>query len=488
MAILKTVFDFILPKKKQKAGGSSYTDTFKPSSDEYLSLPEYKEHLDDIQSTRLSDDSQALLKTLFRTDPDTSAAVNAYLSLSDTEPTILVYDMNGLLSREGIKLCRWTLYSLFSIYDYTLGYQRKLSLREFKEQMGYMLLLRGSMGAELVFDKAMRPSSVRIVDMQTIKYKETASGEFKPYQKTNNTEDDIDLDIPTFFTSTFRQDPTTPYSYSFFTSAINTVAARANVINDLYRIMNYCGYPRIHVKVFEEVLKKNAPLAIRDNVPSLNDWVKREIDLISSKMTTLRPNSPIVHTDSMETSMLNEKNPGASLQVSEIINTLNSQNQAGLKVVATVLGRGQAGVNTASTETIVFSKHADSFNRPFEDLLSRMLTLAIRMQGFDGFVVVKYKDVELRPKTELENQMTMKQVRYQEMLSYGEITDDEYDLEILGRLRDEGLPALSGTRFLEGTGTSDVDTYDPKANDSPLNRELSDENDTAAKSNSVQPD
>lgn len=484
--IASALVEFVLPKKKNKAGGVAYTDSYKPGQSNTLALPEYQQYLSDIQDDRLSDDEFDLIDKLFINDPDCSAALNAYLTLSDTPYQMLVYNQDGELDKDGIKLAESIMNSLFTINDYSLGYQMKPSFREFKDEQGWMLLSRGAIGAELVYDKAMRPSGIRVVDMAYVKFKEEKIGEYKPIQKTESGSDEIDLDIPTFFTTKYRQSPATPYSHSFFAAAINTIASRAKIINDLYRIMNYTGYPRIEVKVVEEVLMKNCPKAYQNDEAKKAQWVTEQLTAITNRFVTLQPTSPIVHTDSAEVSIINEKMAGASLQVSEIIDMLNAQNQAGLKVVATVLGRGTAGVNTASTETIIFSKSADAFNRPMEDIMSRILTLALRIAGFEGYCEFKFDPVELRPALELENQKTMLQSRLMTQLSYGLITDDEFHLRVNGELAADGVPELSGTRFLEEQ--SGVDTSDPNADRSSLNRELAGENKTASKSNSIAPD
>lgn len=484
-SVLKSLVEFVLPKKKTTSGGKSYTNTYESGKTETLSLPQYQQFLDDIQDDRLSDDEFDLIDKLFVNDPDCSAAVNAYLTLSDTNYQMLVYNQEGELDRDGIKIAEGIMNSLFCINDYTLNYQMKPSFREFKDAQGWLQLARGAIGAELVYDKAMRPTELRIVDMATVKYTEKKIGEFKPVQKTENS-DSIDLDIPTFFTARFRQSPTSPYSHSHFAAAINTIAARMKIINDLYRIMNYTGYPRIAVNVLEDVLLKNAPKAVLNDEKEKIAWVNRQMNAITAQLTSLQPTSPIVHTNSAEVSIINEKMSGASLQVSEIVDCLNAQNQAGLKVVATVLGRGTAGVNTASTETIIFSKSADAFNRPMEDLMSRVLTFALRMSGFNGYCEFKFDPVELRPALELENQKTMLQARLMTQLSYGLITDDEFHLRVNGELAAETAKLLSGTNFLDGENI--VDTSDPTANRSPLNRELTPDNEKSSKSNSVQPD
>lgn len=445
---LNKLFEFILPKKKQKAGGVSWTDTYDESKkDSTLDLPDYVEHLNDISETRLTDNSIKLIEELMHTDPDVSAALNAYLTTAETEMLYKVTDGAGETSQEGQKLLESILYKIFDLSDYSLGFQSKPSLREFLEGLRYMLLMRGAIGCELVFDKTMQPCEIRNVDMNTIKYKETSSGNFKPVQETENVKD-LSLDIPTFFTARYKQNPTNPYNYSFFTSSINTIAARQVVINDLYRIMKVVGYPRITLKVFEEVLKNRAPKEIREDSKQFNTWINAQLRSVADKFDGIRPDQPFAHTDSIEPTILNQRQPGSGLQVSEIIDTLNAQNQAGLKVVATVLGRGESGVNTASVEARIFTLSAESVNGPIADIMGRILTLAMRMAGFDGKVKVWFRHAELRPDLELESLRIQKQTRLLKDLSLGKISDEYYNIEMYGFLAPDGSEELSGTRFL----------------------------------------
>ncbi len=484
---LNKLFEFILPKGKQKAGGISYTYTFDPSNTtEALTKPEYTDHLNDIQETRLSDNSLELIKTLIRTDPDVSASLNAYLTLADTPVEYIVRDSTGTVSRDGQKLLNSLMYRIFTITDYTLGYQSKPSFDEFISGLRYMALMRGSIGAELVYDKTMQPSSFRIVDMATIEFVEPSPGEYKPIQKTDNS-DDIDLDIPTFFTARLKQDPSDIYSYSYFTSAINTIAARQKVINDLYRIMNLTGYPRVVLEVVEEVLKNRCPKLYKDDPKTYNDWVNAQVSALANRFSNIRADQPFAHTDSVKPSILNDKNPGASLQVSEIIDTLNAQNQAGLRVVATVLGRGESGVNTASVESRIFSLSADSLNKPVADILSKAFTFALRMAGFDGFVTFRFKPAELRPDLELESMRIQKQTRLMKDLSLGIISDEMYVMEMYGEGVREGAPTLSGTHFLDGdndsSGEDSGEETPSTRRDSSLGRSLTPDDAESAESN-----
>ena len=475
------VFEFILPTKSSKAGGTSVTDTYKSGNTEVLSAPTYREHLNDIYSTRTSSDAQTLLKELFRTDPDCSAAVNAYLTTSNTDLIYTVKDSTGEYSQDGARLLQQTIDRITRRNDYTLGYQPKSSINGIRESLKYMLLLRGAVGAELIFDKMMLPSEIRNVDMYYVKWYEKKPGEFKPQQETTESGEKISLDIPTFFTSTFRQDPTSPYTYSYFVSAINVIAARQQVINDLYRIMNVTGFPRIDLTVMEETVIKNAPSNIKDKPEELKKWVTGIVQGVANSFNGVAPDQPFSHTDSIQAKMINDKNPGGSLQIEDIIATLNAQNQAGLKAVSAFLGRGNSGVNTATVEAQVFAMNAQELNEPIDYILSEVFTLALRIQGFDGIVEIKSRPVNLKPEIELEAQTVMKQSRLLEELSLGLISDEEYHLKMEGRIPLWNYPKLSGTNFR----SNKVNTADVSPNSDPLGRAITPDDDASARSNTI---
>jgi hypothetical protein len=398
-------------------------------------------------------------------------------------------------------------------FDYSKGFDFRPSWKELAENFRYMMLASGTLPVEMVLSKTFTPQEFRMIDPTTLNWKETQPGVKQPIQKTSDGKE-IDLGIPTFFVKFFRRDPTSLYTYSPFVSTINTIAARQQVINDLYRIMQLTGYPRMEVKVIEEVVTKNAPLDIKGDPDKLKAYVQSILGTLSTQVANIRPDQAFVHTDATEVGMINDKNPSMALDISKIIDTLNSQNQAGLRIMGTIIGRGNAGVNTASVEARIFSMIAEELNQPIADIFADMLTLAIRLQGSQSRVRVKFKPVELRPMTELEPQLVMKQSRLKSDLSLGIITDDEYCLEMYGRLSADGAPQLSGTNFLPGSSVNAVspldvaaanntdqstsnsktsqDSQTPNAkkvspNSDPLGKSLAPKGSNGAKSNGVKP-
>ena len=467
---LSNLLSIVLPRRVR--GGSSYTSSFSPdNTDQVLSAPDYRDHLRDLFTDRTAQDSRALMQRLFVQDPDVSAAVNAYLTAANTEPVFLVKDTNGQLDRAGQEMMNQIIQLITTRFDYSKGFQLKQTLRSINESLRYMTLLRGAVAGELVFDKRSAPTEIRIIDPTTLRWFEREPNKFVPQQEPTNSDEAISLDIPTFFVSFFRRDPTTIYSNSPFVSSINTIAARQQVINDIYRIMQVTGYPRMEVSVVEEVLSKNAPLNIRQDNTKLREWMNQQLNQIRNQISNLQADQAFIHTDSIKPSIMNERNPSNALNIDSIVGALNAMNQAGLRAMSTILGRGESGVNTASVETLIFSRNAEEINECLADFWSQLLTMAIRFYGSESHVECSFRGVELRPDLELENHRMMKASRLKNDLSLGIITDDEYHIEMYGRLRPDSAPILSGTNF-QDTPSISVDETRISPNDDPMGRAL----------------
>lgn len=471
----------ILPKGKLK-GGRSLTPTYNPSQ-KLLKLPTYREHLDDLYTNRQSTDSRDLLNTLVNQDPDVSAAVHAYLSIAGSADLVIyAYDANNQLDPQGIDLANQILEQMTVVSDYSIGYSNKPLLETLCSDMRYYLLLRGMIAGELVFDKQMVPSEMRLVEPSSINWNETQPGVYAPFQRPKSGGGTIDLNIPSFFITRFHQNPTDVSTYSPFVAAINTIAARTEVINELYRIMRVVGYPRLDISVLEEVLSQNAPATIRQNPQKIREFVEGEVAKVSAQIATVRSDQALVHSSAVTAKVINDKNPGAGLQIQGVIDVLDAQNQAALKVMPAVIGKGNGG-QVASTEARLFALACDSLNRPVGEHFSKSLTLAARLAGYQGRIVVKFNPVELRPVLELEPQKVMKSARLKQDLSAGLITDLEYHMEMYGRPPPDGTPELSGTNFLaQNAGAASVDASGVTPNSDPLGRSLAPEGGKSAKS------
>lgn len=473
-SILNGLGAILLPKGKGVKGGKGATPGYirgQPT----MSAPTYRDHLTDVYSTRTANDSRELIATLANMDPDVSAAINAFLSVAGSvDPMVTAYNEADEIDTDGIAMGQQLLAVLTTTNDYTLGYSDKPSVDSLCADHRYMMLLRGGSACELVLDKTYVPSELRTVDPATLTWNQTAPGVYKPVQTPTGSNEEIDLNIPTFFTSNFHQSPLGKYTYSPFVSAINTIASRTLVINELYRIMKIVGYPRVDVAVLEDVLMKSAPAAFRNQPDKIRGYVQAELNSIRDTIANLGSGDAFVHSNAIDAKIINDKNPSAGIQIQGVIDVLNAQNQAALKVMPAVVGKANNG-QVASTEARLFALNADALNRAVASLFTKAFTLAARLAGFAGRIEVNFPPVELRPRMELEPQLTMKASRLAQDLSRGLISDIEYSMEMYGRPPLPGAPVLSGTNFADPVPAAGVDASGVSANSDPLGRSLSGE-------------
>ena len=503
---LASLFQGLGLARKPPSVPVSASPTFKPAARTLmLQKPTYLEFLDQLYDTRQVGNSQQILKELFKTDPDVSAAVHSYLTLADTNLTIIARDETGEIDPDLTTKLAQLIQALIMPTDYLkTGFSFKENLRTLCTNFRYMLMLRGVIGAELIFDANLVPNRITQVETTQLIWYEETSGVYKPRQKQNGVVDytpqgpggfgagfGISLDIPSFFVAFHRRDPTTIYGDSMFVSAINTIAARQQVINDLYRIMTITGFPRMDITVLEEVLNNNAPPSIRDDANEMHKWATARLNEVANNFASLRADGTFTHFDSVSAKMLNDKSPGAGIDISGVISTLDSQNQSALKTMATVIGRGSAaGTNTASVEARIAAMNADCLNLPVKQLLDQVFTYLLNVWGLAGRADCMFAPAELRPVTELEPQLTLKASRLQAELSLGTITDMEYHMWMHGRLPPAGAPKLSGTGFAQSWGAAanvDVSNVSPNANGGSLDKSLvaPGKGATAVKSNGV---
>ncbi len=482
--ILDGLGTILLPKGKGKAGGAGFTPTFNPTQP-VLAAPQYRDHLTDVYTSRVANDSRTLIATLANMDPDVSAAINAFLSVAGSvDPIVYAYGPDDAIDVAGIALGQQLLALLTTDNDYTLGFSAKATVDGLCTDLRYMTLLRGGTAIELVLDKKYVPSEIRNIDLATVIWNQTAAGKFKPQQLPKGSNTKIDMDIPTFFTSTFHQSPLDVYTYSPFVSAINTIASRQLVINELYRIMKIVGYPRVDITILEETLANSAPAAFRNQPDKIRAFVEQEMGRIRSTIAGLGSADAFVHSSAVTAQVINDKNPSAGIQIQGVIDVLNAQNQAALKVMPAVVGKANNG-QVASTEARLFAINSDALNRSIAGPLTRLLTLAARLTGYQGRIEVVFPPVELRPDLELEPQKTMKSSRLKMDLSVGLIDDIEYSMQMYGRPPLPGAPVLSGTNFMEPAPAASVDASDQSPNGDPLGRGMATPGGKSAKSNAV---
>ena len=222
----------ILLPTSGNTGGRALTPSYDPQqSDQAIGAPETDMHLRDLMNERASTEDDELIATLMQYDPDVGAAVGAFLTLSNTTMRYIAKTPEGEIDSDAIDKISQLMTQISYPVDYAVGFSSDRLLKTRNQALRYMLLKRGSVAVEMILDDMFGVSDVRNIDTKSLEWYEKQPGFLTPVQKIDS--DEVDLNIPTFFYASHRQDPNSPYSKSMFISVINTVYARGQIVNDL---------------------------------------------------------------------------------------------------------------------------------------------------------------------------------------------------------------------------------------------------------------
>lgn len=402
----------------------------------------------DISNYRSSGDTRTVIRDFVASNPDLSATRASYLRVGIPQDyTIIARDLDGQINPDATKLAQEILRRITFLGDPTLGYNPVTDLQSLSESLAIEGLQYGGMALELVLDKMRAPTYLNAVSVTKIEWLEENDGVY-PVQVTGGER--RKLDIPTFFYVSIDQDLLSPYSTSYFESAIQAVLADTQFMNNLrgaiYRTLN----PRLMATIVEDKIKASCPPEIVNDPEAYAAFCTNVVESINTMLSDLTPDDALASFDSVTYSVLGEK---GSSNITDALSTMQklveSKVAAGAKTMPAVMGRDSAG-GAASTTAMLFLKNADVIRRKLNLLYSRALTVGCRLMAQDVVVEFKYAELDLRPSSELEAYKSMQQSRILELLSIGFLTDESACIQLTGNLPPDGFTPLSGTMFKAG--------------------------------------
>jgi hypothetical protein len=428
----------------------SYLKTAKPDQSSSLTRTDRRLHSTNIESYRNTPDSRKVIRDYVAASPDLSAAVSAYLRTAITKNFVAVArDLDGKFNKEATALLQQLIVRFDVLGDYKDGFCGIGSLRSNSESLGKELMTYGAMCAELVLDKARLPKKIQPISAVQIEF---ASDGVDLIPKQNLAGELRDLDIPTFFYVALDQDLLEPYPASPLESALQPVMFSTEFMNDLRKVVKRAIHPRLDVEIDEELFLKNLPADAQHNPEVQREHMNTFLTDLETMINGLKPEDALVHFSSVGIDIVNNGNVSLEAEYETLSNLINSKIATGAKAMPSILGHGSGSQNVASTETLLFTKNAAGMvQEKLNELYSRMLTLAVRLFGYDVYVEFRYGDIDLRPESELEAFRSMKQDRTLALLSLGFISDEEASIDLTGKLPSGEFTPLSGTGFHTAT-------------------------------------
>lgn len=355
--------------------------------------------------------AEKLLDILIDSNPDISQALYSFLRMCNSGYSYKVVKPNGKPFKEGQNtIDRWI--KNLELQQTNKGFKEDRSLNSLVNKIHLSFFVKGAASCEIALDKRIQPNYIDIVDPYTIYFKRK-DNELIPYQsqsgagikerKQGQWEGNYKkIDIPSFFYQPLDARLNDVYGVCPILPALQVVFFQIQVLQDLQTVLHKAGYPRLEVKLLEEILIKNAPPTIRNDSKKLAQWLTTKKSEIETEYQKINPDDALIHFDSVEVKYLETSRGLGTFDARALVEIIDSQVIASLKTLSTLMGRHRGRTETyASAEVQLYIKGVEAVQKVSGLLMSRLLTFCLNMFGLQGYVEFGYLPIELRSKTEL---------------------------------------------------------------------------------------
>jgi len=433
-----------------------------------------------VTDVRAVSDSTETLRQLFHTDGLVSSVIISMVQMAAAPHKIYSYDTSttqfslaGQLAAESL-LASWD-----TVYDYTKGYSERKDLHTLIQVGLLEAALSGGLGGELVLSKDRYPERMQWFPYESILWKGTGDGRKYPTQRAASPKPgetgEIELNLPTVWVGEVLKTAKLTYNTPFMASGFKRLFHYDEFIEDMRRVVRASGSPRIVTTLNYQKVLQAAPADTASDHAKLSAYLEDVRTQVETILKDLHPEDALVVYDIAEVDSI--QTTGEKADYKNLLDAMSGLAASALKANPSILGLRIGGSqNVASTESLLFSKVAAALQGPVQTVLSRALTMGIRLMGIDAYVKFKFEGIELRPEMELQAHRSMKQNRVLELLSLGFYGDEEAAVELGTGARPPGAPRLSGTMFYGSKAPSKL----PTPNSDPNGRQMA--SDTATSS------
>ena len=385
------------------------------------------------------------IRKLCLASPDLSHALELRIRAAIPEKyTAIAYDEFGVVSEEGTRLAQSFLLRLnYSSSDYT-RYTSTTDIRSFAAAALYDNLRFGAMCIELVLGSTRLPSHIKAIPVRLLSWADNAQDVFPLYK--DPVKGEIELNHATIFYSASIQDGETPFADSPIQSAIQAALWDADFVDTLRRAATKNLLARLKVTIDSERYLKTLPLEVATDSSKLKEHMDSTIAALENQLANLDPSDTLVIFDVLSAETIADSNNSADRSIEVLQGLINGKLSAGAKILPAIIGRGESS-NSASSEALLFVRAISSVQQELNILISRAVTLAVRLMGHDVNVSFRFQETNLRPELELASFRAIVQATELELLSLGMSNDLETIIKLTGSLPPKGYTPLSGTGF-----------------------------------------
>lgn len=398
-----------------------------------------------INKVRTRTDVNEIIRTLMREDGLFSSAANSMVALAAKSGyKLAAYNAEGIMDTEVMAVAYSIIDKIDTLHDYSQGFNDKQGIQSLLATLQIDTIGSGGCGAELVLDEQFGPERIVPVGYSTIEWEADGKGGRYPTQESG----EINLNIPNAFIAEHNRNADEGYSVSLLRPGLSQTFQFNEFLEDTHRSVVRTGHSRLISTLSQEAVQKMAPPEIANDPEKMTKFYNSVKTGVESALQDLNPEDALVSYDTVSHKI--EDIGGSKADYGTLMTVLGNLLGVSLKTPASVSGlRTSGGQGLSNAETLIYLKVVEATRPPVEEVMSRALTLAIRLLGVEGYVKFEFNPVDLRPELELEAYKGTKQNRILSLLSYGLISDANACYEL--GLRPQGLiKAFSGTEFYKG--------------------------------------
>lgn len=206
----------------------------------------------------------------------------------------------------------------------------------------------------------------------------------------------VSLAIPTFVHIPIDPFPGQPQGRAPAHPAIFPTLFALAMLQDVRRVVQQQGYPRLDLVVLLDKLTAMVPDDIDSGTQEYQEWLSAMIDEVSGFYAALEPDDAYVHTDVVQVNRpvgaVDANSLGA---IPKLIELLERQAVRALKTAPLLMGitDGVSEAN-ANRQVDLYLMGVRSLQQLAENLLERLLSLALEAQGVAGVVRFRFAEAQ----------------------------------------------------------------------------------------------
>lgn len=448
------LFGFEIKRFKRAANNSSEPkllsstrqtqgDVYPFSENTFLSRRFQNYHRIDLTQYSRTYSADQMLDILIDTNPDVSQALYSFLRVCNSGWFYSVKKLNGKTHKEGRRIIDEWLVKL-NYQQTNKGFKEDRSINSLINKLHLSFFVKGAAACEVILNNLFEPNYIDPVSPSTIHFKKQ-DDELIPYQEqvvssASQRRSGVweggykKVDTPAFFYQPFDARLGDVFGVPPILPVLNVIFFQLQVLQDLQAVLHKVGYPRIKIKLLEEILIRNAPPAIKNDTKKLTSWLNERKEDIKREYERIRPDDAAIHFDSVDVTYMESQRGSVSYDVRALIEVIDQQVTAAVKSLSTIMGRHKGNTETyAGAEVQLYIKGIEAVQRMSSTLMSRLLTFCLNLFGYQGYVEFGYKDIELRSKTELAQWEAVNLRNHIILMVLGFETRDEACEELLRR-------------------------------------------------------